>query len=89
MNEARLRTCTWNPLLRLFFFALAMIIRNVWAWLHLTKFCQRDGGRLILHLERLRFRDTLLYLRRFVEPALRIAQTIPAQLPTEQQLAEN
>jgi len=66
MNEARIRTCTRNPLLRLFFFALAMILRNVWVWFHLTRLCQREGRRLILHLERLRFRDLLLLLQRSV-----------------------
>ena len=62
MNEGRIRTCTRNPLLRLFFFALAMILRNVWVWFHLTTLSEQHGRRLILHLERLRFRDFLLNL---------------------------
>jgi len=87
MNEARIRTCTRNPLLRLFFFGLAMILRNVWVWFHLTKLCERQGRRLRLHLERLRFRDLLLDLQRVVEATLGITQTLPSQPTAEQQLA--
>jgi hypothetical protein len=87
MNEARIRTCTRNPLLRLFFFGLAMILRNVWVWFHLTTLSERHGRRLILHLERLRFRDLLLHLQRVVEATLGITQTTLTQLAAEQQLA--
>lgn len=86
MNEARIRTCTRNPLLRLFFFGLAMILRNVWVWFHLTTLCERHGRRLTLHLERLRFRDLLLHLQRVVEATLGITQTMLTQLAAEQQL---
>jgi len=84
MNEGRIRTCTRNPLLRLFFFALAMILRNVWVWFHLTTLSERHHRRLILHLERLRFRDLLLNLQRVVEAALGITQTISPQLQEPQ-----
>jgi len=87
MNEARIRTCTRNPLLRLFFFGLAMILRNVWVWFHLTTLCERRGGRLSVHLERLRFRDLLLHLQRVVEATLGITQAMPTQPAAEQQLA--
>ena len=76
MNEARVRTCTRNPLLRLFFFGLAMILRNVWVWFHLTMLCERQGRRLILHLECLPFRDMLLDLQRVVEATLGIRQKL-------------
>lgn len=76
MNEARVRTCTRNPLLRLLFFGLAMILRNVWVWFHLTTLSERHGRRLTLHLERLRFRDMLLDLQRVVEITLGITQRL-------------
>lgn len=87
MNEGRIRTCTRSPLLRLFFFALAMILRNVWVWFHLTTLSERDGRRLILHLERLRFRDLLLNLQRVVEATLGITQSIVPQLQAPQEVA--
>lgn len=81
MNEARIRTCTRQPLLRLFFFGLAMILRNVWVWFHLTILAHRYGRRLDLCLERLRFRDMLLNLQRVAEALLGITQTPLSQPP--------
>jgi len=86
MNEARIRTCSRSPLLRLFFFGLAMILRNVWVWFHLTTLSERHGRRLILHLERLRFKDLLLNLQRVAEAALGITQLLMPQPPTLQPL---
>jgi putative transposase len=83
MNEARIRTCTRDPLLRLFFFGLAMILRNIWVWFHLTTLAERHGRRLVLHLEQLRHRDMLLNLQRVVETALGITQILQSQLGTE------
>lgn len=86
MNEARIRTCTPSPLLRLLFVGLAMILRNVWVWFHLTTLSERCGRRLVLHLERLRFRDLLLNLQRVVESVLGITQVLSPQPSVEQQL---
>ena len=34
MNEARIKTCTRDPRLRLLFVAIALVLRNVWVWIH-------------------------------------------------------
>jgi len=34
MNEARIRTCTRDPRQRLLFVGIALVLRNVWVWLH-------------------------------------------------------
>jgi putative transposase len=34
MNQARIRTCTRDPRQRLLFIGIALILRNVWVWLH-------------------------------------------------------
>ena len=34
MNEARIKTCTRDPRLRLLFVGIALVLRNVWVWLH-------------------------------------------------------
>ena len=86
MNEARIGTCSRSPLLRLFFLGLAMILRNVWVWFHPTTLSERQGRRLILHLERLRFKDLLLDLQRVVEAALGITQLLTPQPETLQPL---
>jgi hypothetical protein len=67
MNQARIRTCTRDPLLRLLFVGLALILRNVWVWLHLMCLSVNRRGCLNLHLERLRFRRLLVWLQHYAE----------------------
>ncbi len=59
MRQARIPTCTRDPRLRLFFMAVAMIIRNMWVWIHLTQLAEGSGKNLTLHLECLRFKRML------------------------------
>jgi IS4 transposase len=33
MRQARIYTCVRNPRLRLFFLAIALILRNMWVWI--------------------------------------------------------
>jgi hypothetical protein len=66
MNEARIKTCTRNPALRLLFVGVALVLRNVWVWLHfqLAKGKSSDEPRLYLAL--LRFREMLLWIGQVV-----------------------
>jgi len=59
MRQARIYTCTRNPRLRLLFVAIALILRNLWVWLHQTQLADGQGDDLTLHLERLRFKRML------------------------------
>jgi len=70
MNQARIRTSTRDPLLRLLYVGIALILRNAWVWFHLTIFAERCGRHLLLHLESLRFRTLLLCLQRVAEAIL-------------------
>ena len=70
-------------ILVLVFFGLAMILRNVWVWFHLTTLSERQGRRLVLHLELLPFRDLLLNLQRVVEASLGVTQQLVSQLNTQ------
>jgi putative transposase len=81
MNEARINTCTRDPLLRLLFVGMALILRNVWVWLHLTCLAKYVGRKLVLHLERLRFRRMLLWLQHHAESLFGIEDFTVAQLP--------
>lgn len=48
MNQCRARTCTRNPGVRLFLVAVALVLRNVWVWLHWEVLSgKRRGGRLL------------------------------------------
>jgi putative transposase len=67
MNQARGRTSTRRPELRLFYVGLALVLRNEWVWLHFEVLSSpRRGGRLI-QLERLRLRRLLHWLVQVIE----------------------
>lgn len=59
MRQARIYTCTRSPRLRLFFLAVALILRNVWVWIHQTHLAEGSGDNSTLHLELLRFKRML------------------------------
>ena len=44
MHQARIRTCTRDPLLRLLYVAIALMLRNVWVWLHWELLAERRRG---------------------------------------------
>jgi hypothetical protein len=67
MNQAKVTTCTRNPLVRLFLVGVALVLRNVWVWLHWEALSTpRQGGR-VLRLERLRFKTLLAWLEDVIE----------------------
>lgn len=59
LRQARIYTCTRNPRLRLLFVAIALVLRNLWVWIHHTRLADGSGDRLTLRLERLRFKRML------------------------------
>jgi hypothetical protein len=59
MRQARIYTCTRNPRLRLFFVAMALILRNLWVWIHQTRLAQGTRDTPQLNLERLRLQRML------------------------------
>ena len=75
MNQARIRTCTRSPLLRLLYFGLALVLRNVWVWLHYTIFADTRGEHPVLRLELLRFRRMLHWIESIVERLLHNGET--------------
>jgi len=66
-RQGRIYTCTRNPYLRLFFIAVAFILRNVWVWIHQTRLAERSGDTMTLHLELLRFKRMLHWIAHEVE----------------------
>ena len=67
MHEGRIRTTTRRPAVRLLCVGIALVLRNLWVWLHYTLLSMpRRGGRVIL-LERLRWETVLLWLLHVVE----------------------
>src|SRR5215831_14147104 len=81
LEQARIRTSTRDPLLRLLYVGVALILRNVWAWLHWEVLSQpRRGGRRI-DLGQLTFRGMLLWLQHYAEEWLGLHEELPAQHP--------
>jgi hypothetical protein len=62
LGQARIRTSTRNPVERLLFVLIALVLRNLWVWLHWLYFAQRQGEDLVMHLECLRFRRMLNWI---------------------------
>jgi hypothetical protein len=66
LQQACIRTCTGDPL----FVGVALILRNVWVWLHWEVLAHpRRGGRRI-DLHPLSFRSLLSWLRHLAEALL-------------------
>ena len=81
MHQARIRTSTRDPLLRLLYVGVALILRNVWAWLHWEVLSQaRRGGRRV-DLGQLTFRGMLWWLEHYAEQWLGVNEEIHAQRP--------
>lgn len=81
MRQARVYTCTRNPQLRLFFIGVALLLRNVWVWLHHLLLSEpRCRGR-VLRLDKLRFRTMLQWLANFIEGLYGVLECAEAYLP--------
>jgi IS4 transposase len=86
MNQLRIRTCTRNPTLRLLFVAVALLLRNLWAWLHWAVLAQpRWGGRRV-RLQRLRLRAMANWLLHLAEQMLGWLDQTLADHPPDQPL---
>ncbi len=69
MNQARGRTSTRRPELRLLYVGIALVLRTEWVWLHFEVLSEpRRGGRAI-RLERLRLRELLHRMIQVIEEA--------------------
>jgi hypothetical protein len=89
LNEARIKTCTRDPRVRFFFIALALILRNVWVWLHWEVLSSPRRGRRQIRLERLRFKAMLLWLLHVSESILGIADETTTERPVKTKVKIN
>lgn len=85
MNEARIRTCTRDPRLRLLFVGIALVLRNVWVWLHFKLAKEKWSDEPRLFLELLRFNEMLLWITQVVQRLLQADQRQGIELQTYQQ----
>ncbi len=76
LGQARIRTCTRDPLLRLLYVAVALLLRNVWVWLHWQVLAERKRGGRRVDTNRMTFRTLLLWLQHWAEQLLGVRDEI-------------
>jgi len=81
LNQARIRTSSRSPLLRLLFVGLALVLRNVYVWLHWEVLAQKRRGRRRVDLNQLPLRAMLHWLLRVVEAFLGVKESVPSERP--------
>jgi IS4 transposase len=86
LHQARMRTSSRSPLLRLFFVGLALVLRNVWVWAHYQYLASHRRGGRVYHWGRLRFRMMLSWLLDQAEQTFgvcdQVATEVPVSIPT-------
>jgi hypothetical protein len=83
LHQARIRTSTRKPLLRLLYVGVALLLRNVWVWLHWEVLAARRRGRRRVELSRLPFRALLLWLQQCIEEQLGHTDFLTTQRPMQ------
>jgi Transposase DDE domain len=87
MNQARIRTCTRSPRERLLFVGIALVLRNLWVWLHFRLAKRKWSEEPQLFLELLRFREMLLWVAQVVGKLLGADHKPGIDFETYQRLA--
>lgn len=87
MNEARIRTCTRDPLQRLLFVGIALMLRNVWVWLHFKLAKGKWDPEPQLFPELLRFKEMLLWITQVVGRLFHAEATIGIKYEAYERLA--
>lgn len=72
-----------DPLL---FVAVALLLRNLWAWSHWVVLSARGRGVRRVRLERLRLRTMVLWLLHLAEQALAVSDHTDADRPPDEPL---
>jgi putative transposase len=88
MNQCRARTCTRSPAVRLLLVGVALVLRNVWVWLHWEVLSGKRRGGRVLRLDALTVKALLLMLLQVAEEYLgctggaRTGRPVPDRLLT-------
>lgn len=89
MHEARIKTCTRDPGQRLLFVGIALVLRNVWVWLHFKLAKGKWSNEPQLFLQLLRFPEMLLWISQIVGRLLGADQKQGIDRETYQRLTAN
>ena len=75
LRQARIYTCTRNPHLRLVFIGIALLLRNLWVWIHAEQLGEKQDHCRTVRLEQLRFKRMLQWLVKAIAALLHDAPT--------------
>jgi Transposase DDE domain len=86
LNEAKAKTCSRSPSVRLFLVGLALLLRNVWVYLHHEVLSTPRRGARLYNWQRLRFRALLAMLQLEAERAFGVTDHAVAERPLPKEL---
>jgi hypothetical protein len=86
MHQGRARTCTRNPEVRLLLVGVALVLRNVWVWLHYAVLSTPRRGNCRYNLERLTLRTMLQWLQHQAEEELGLRDEVSSERPMPQRI---
>jgi putative transposase len=81
LNQTRIRTSSRSPVLRLLFVGLALVLRNVWVWLHWEVLAKKRRGKRRVDLGQLPLRALLHWLQEVVEAMLGVNGSLASERP--------
>jgi len=76
-HQARIRTSSRKPALRLLFMGVALVLRNIWVWLHAEVMTQPKRGSRQLCLQSMRFVRLLVWLMIEIARHYRLLRKVP------------
>jgi hypothetical protein len=86
MHQGRARTCSRRPLLRLLLVGVALVLRNVWVWLHYAVLSTPRRGNCRYNLKRLALRTMLQWLQHQAEEELGRRDEVWSERPMPQRI---
>lgn len=84
LHQGRARTCSRSPLLRLLLVGVALVLRNVWVWLHYAVLSTPRRGNGRFNPERLTLRTMLQWLQHQAEEELGCRDEVWSERPMPQ-----
>lgn len=81
LNQLRIRTSTRSPLLRLWFVGLALVLRNVWVWLHWEVLAKKRRGKRRVDLDQVPLRAMMHWLQGVAEALFGVNDSVSAERP--------
>ncbi len=84
MLQGKARTSTRHPEVRLLLVGVALVLRNIWVWLHYAVLSTPRRGKRRFNLERLTLETLLLWLLHQAEQELGVCDQVASERPMPQ-----